>query len=85
MMSDEGGIKSNLSQTRDWFHKKWYGEQGETAPLLNRETGTMEPPRRTTFRIVTTVIALVIALIVLGITIGFWVNDHEKKKGKKKK
>ncbi|KAI9359423.1 hypothetical protein BD770DRAFT_471784 [Pilaira anomala] len=80
MSVEGGGIKSNLDQARDWFHKKWYGDQGETAPLLNRETGTIGPPKKTTFRIVTTIIALVIALIVLGITIGFWVNDREKKK-----
>ncbi|KAI9268410.1 hypothetical protein EDC94DRAFT_401270 [Helicostylum pulchrum] len=75
-----GGIKNNLSQARDWFSKKWYGENGETAPLLNRERGTMEPPKRTTFRIVVTIVALVVALIVLGITVGFWFNDHEKKR-----
>ncbi|KAG2234469.1 hypothetical protein INT48_004848 [Thamnidium elegans] len=80
---DEGGIKKNLGQARDWFSKKWYGENSETTPLLNRERGIMEPPRRTTFRIVVTIVALVVALIVLGITIGLWFNDHEKKRGKR--
>ncbi|GAA5810867.1 hypothetical protein MFLAVUS_004295 [Mucor flavus] len=79
---DEGGIKRNLGQARDWFSKKWYGENSETTPLLNRERGMIEPPRRTTFRIVVTIVALVVALIVLGITIGFWFNDHEKKRGR---
>lgn len=76
--SDEenGGFKKNFYQARNWLDKKWNGDQSETAPLLNRERGTVEPPRRTNFRIITTIVALVIALIILGITIGVWFNKQ---------
>jgi hypothetical protein len=75
----EDGIKSNISQARDWFSNKWYGENSENAPLLNRERGTVEPPRKTTFRIVVTIILSVIILIIVGVGAGFWFNAHEKK------
>lgn len=85
--SDEGngsGIKQSWSQAREWFDKKWNGDNSENAPLLNRERGTVEPPRKTTFRIVTTIVALVVALILLGVTIGLWFNNHHAKKPGKK-
>ncbi|KAI8647129.1 hypothetical protein BD408DRAFT_439616 [Parasitella parasitica] len=62
-------IKQSWAQARKWFDKKWNGDNSENAPLLNRERGTVEPARRTTFRIVTTVVALVLALILLGVTV----------------
>ncbi|GAN03527.1 hypothetical protein MAM1_0042c02982 [Mucor ambiguus] len=81
--SDEGGgsgIKQSWNQAREWFDKKWNGERDENTPLLNRERGTVEPPRKTTFRIVTTIVALVLALILLGVTVGLWFNKHHAKK-----
>ncbi|KAL9542508.1 hypothetical protein MBANPS3_008580 [Mucor bainieri] len=81
--SDEGGgsgIKQSWNQARDWFDKKWNGERDENTPLLNRERGTVEPPRKTTFRIVTTIVVLVLALILLGVTVGLWFNKHHAKK-----
>ncbi|KAG2215545.1 hypothetical protein INT46_000351 [Mucor plumbeus] len=74
------GIKQSWSQAREWFDKKWNGDNNENAPLLNRERGTVEPPRKTTFRIVTTIVALVVALILLGVTVGLWFNKHHAKK-----
>jgi hypothetical protein len=76
--SDEenGGFKQSFNQARNWFDKKWNGDQSEAAPLLNRERGTVEPPRRTNFRIITTIAALVLALIALGVTVGLWFNKY---------
>lgn len=83
--SDErnGGVKDSLNQARHWFDKKWNGDNSETAPLLNRERGTLEPPRKTTFRIVVTSVLLIIALVVLGLVAGIWFKHHENKLGTK--
>lgn len=71
--------KGNLAQAREWFNNKWYGENSENAPLLNRERGTVEPPKKTTFRIVVTIALSVIALIIVGIGAAFWFHAHEKR------
>lgn len=78
-----GGIKQSWNQAREWFDRKWNGERDENTPLLNRERGTVEPPRKTTFRIVTTIVALVLALILLGVTVGLWFNKHHAKRPRK--
>ncbi|KAG2200181.1 hypothetical protein INT47_009819 [Mucor saturninus] len=70
---------SNLAQARAWFNHKWYGDNSENAPLLNRERGTVEPPKKTTFRIVVTIALSVIALIIIGVGAGFWFHAHEKR------
>lgn len=78
-----GGVKDTLNQARHWFNKKWNGENNsETAPLLNRERGTLEPPRKTTFRIVVTSVLLIISLLLLGLVAGLWFRHHEKKSSK---
>lgn len=77
--SDEGGVKNSINQARDWFSKKWNGDNSETTPLLNRERGTLEPPRKTTFRIVVTTVVLVISLAILGVIVGIWFKHHENK------
>jgi hypothetical protein len=73
---ESGGFRKNLNQARNWLDKKWNGDHSENTPLLNRERGTVEPPRRTNFRIITTIAAFVVALIILGVTAGFWFNKH---------
>lgn len=76
--ADELGT-SNLAQARAWFNHKWYGDNSENAPLLNRERGTVEPPKKTTFRIVVTIALSVIALVIIGVGAGFWFHAHEKR------
>lgn len=76
--SDEVGT-SKLAQARAWFSHKWYGENSENAPLLNRERGTVEPPKKTTFRIVVTIALTVVALFIIGVSIGFWFHAHEER------
>ncbi|KAI8371702.1 uncharacterized protein BYT42DRAFT_520161 [Radiomyces spectabilis] len=68
---------STVNRVRHWFRRQW-GGQTEYAPLIDRERGTLEPPRKTKFKIITTTVLLVIAVIVLGITFGFWLNDSDK-------
>lgn len=83
---DEGNgnsIKQSWNQARKWFDKNWNGESSEGTPLLNRERGTVEPPRKTTFRIVTVIVALVVSLSVLGLIVGLWVNKHHAKRPSK--
>lgn len=82
---DEGGsgIKQSWNQALQWFDRKWNGERDENAPLLNRERGTVEHPRKTTFRTVAITVALVSALILLGVTVGLWYSKyHGRKSGK---
>ncbi|KAL0137033.1 hypothetical protein V8B55DRAFT_1393706 [Mucor lusitanicus] len=79
---DEGGsgIKQSWNQALQWFDRKWNGERDENAPLLNRERGTVEHPRKTTFRTVAITVALVSALILLGVTVGLWYSKYHGRK-----
>lgn len=83
--SDEGGngTKKSWNQALRWLDRKWNGERDENTPLLNRERGTIEPPRKTTFRMVTTTVALVLALVLLGVTVGLWYNNYHGKRSSK--
>ena len=81
--SNKSGIKQSWDQALRWLDKKWNGERDENTPLLNRERGTVEPPRKTTFRIVTTIVALVLAVALLGVTIGLWYNKYHGKRSSK--
>ncbi|GAN03525.1 hypothetical protein MAM1_0042c02980 [Mucor ambiguus] len=80
LTSEESGIKQSWNRALKWFDRKWNGERDENTPLLNRERGTVEPPRKTTFRIVTTIVAIVVALVLLGVTVGLWYNKYHGKK-----
>lgn len=80
---DETGIKQSWNQALRWFNRKWNGERDENSPLLNHERGTVEPPRKTTFRTATTTVALLLALILLGVTVGLWYNKYHGKRSSK--
>ena len=74
--SDEenGGFVSN---TRNWFNKRWNGNSGETIPLLG---GDHQQNKKTTFRVIVTGVVLLIALAVLGLVAGLWYRHHEENK-----
>ncbi|RCI05118.1 hypothetical protein CU098_010920 [Rhizopus stolonifer] len=60
-----------FEQARNWFNKKWNGDQDENTPLLDGQRGTVNPPRRTTF-----------PLIALGVTIALWFDHDDKRVSK---
>lgn len=68
--------KGVLSKMRRWWVEHWGSSAGETAPLINRQRMTLEPPKKSNMRVAFEIVGivgtftLIAAIIVLSIAGG---------------
>lgn len=69
-------------RARSWWARKFGSSDAERAPLLDRNKMTLEPPKKSTRKVILSVIFIIAALIVLGFSLGFWLDDDESCKSR---